>query len=1381
MFDSTDTTFYNLPFKLDYKYIKTTEEAFKTFEYFDKFNAIGIDTETTGLNPFEDKIVLLQLALPNGRVFVYDFRYIPGELFKVILEDDRFLHIFQNVVFDYKMLKSNYGIKTKRIYDTMIAERCITLGLNSPANLKYLVYKYLNYQIEKDVAKGFCGIGNKELTNRQIQYAAHDAMCLFGIVKAQTPTISSQGLNRVCKLEFEFAPCMADMELAGVLLDKDGWKALIEDSETKLKQLTSDILPMLARGINQQGLFGVPAINLASNAQVLSCLRNLGLQLEDTAVGSLTKVKKAHEAIPMLLQYRQLEKLLSSFGETILKKINPITGRLHPSYRQMVRTGRLSCSNPNLQQMPGQTSFRSCFIAKPGYDMVTSDMSQAELRILACLSKDPIFIEAYRQGKDLHTVTACDVYGLTEEEVVTDKKLPDDDPNKKNYRLHTKSLNFGLCICNHSTIFTNKGIKEIKNSSINDVIAHDMGKDRIIDKQYKGKKEVFEIKTKYGYTLEVTEDHPIKVINIDGNYVDKALKDVNIDVDQACLKAGSNLFANEMYKFDKFSVKKNSNYKHLDLPKILDEDWAAFLGLFVAEGSTFTRKNREYPESIGASLSEKEPEMLKQTHTLLYKLFGDRLGVYKEKKDKTITYSITSVLLSGWVKSLFNLGNNKTLTIHIPDCIKRSPKNIQTSFIRWAWEGDGSIANNQNGVRIRYASTSYILVKDLQLLLLNMNIISSITYHYDKRYPGKKFYDLSIVSDNSRQLFMKQIGFVTNYKNNRCFSSISGIMPFYNINNQNNRLKSIKPCKTIKYLLSNDIKLNHVNNTHLKNFSKYDDFFKFIYDNNIITLPIVSIKSKGIKAVYDISVENRELFLANGFIIHNCYGMSKYGLAERLDISEDKAEEFINDYFRAYPRVKSYLDGAAEMAINKGYSVTVSGRRRYYNFPGSEVNSDERKNILNHIKRCGKNSPIQGCLVANTNVFGAGFIGDNVGKQRILSCGKDGSIVAVGKYSGKQKVYKLTTDMGFTLTGTFNHPIVVKNGRYDSNPMCALGETLGKSVRMYTGKHEGFPVSIGEAIGRFKVITKNSYITKELGFILGCLYDSGYFESRQKLFYIKNKVITKTLVDACAKYFRSFGNLSKNSSIKFVNKGSKIFINFNENVKRLLYYMLYNKTGKIGYMETILNSPVEIREAFVSGFLGCRSRVSEDKQDLFILCSNDTVAFTIQQLLLSVGVMSFKEKGVNGDYQLSIVNDFVTNAGSFIDGFGLGLNAYITMPESEFYDVVKSIDYIGIEDTYDFVSGDEPHMYIANGFKVSNSNADVLKQSIINLSNNIIKDGYDANIVLNVHDEIVVETKKDQSQDMAKTLSKSIIDAWDSFFTDVHMIAESSINSYWNK
>lgn len=446
MFNNTDTSFYNLPFKMDYEYIKTAEEAFNTFSYFDNFNSIAIDTETTGLDPYLSEVILLQLALPDGKVFVYDLRYIPGELFAVLLEDERFLHILQNANFDYKMMKANYGISISRMYDTMIAERCINLGLlNSSAGLGHLIYKYLNYTVDKSIGVEFTeGVKDAPLTRKQIQYAAHDAMCLFGIVKQQSKVITGQRLNRVCKLEFDFIPHLADMELNGVLLDQDKWRMIIKQTTIELKELVKEITPLLSQGISQQGLFGVPQINLASTAKLLICLNKLGLELENTSVASLTMVEHKHSVVTSLLKYRQLEKLLSSFGESILEKIHPETGRLHSRYNQMVSTGRLSCKKPNLQQIPGTSAFRSCFVAKPGYKLITSDMSQAELRIIACYSKDPVFLETYRTGGDLHTATACGVYGLTKEEVIADKNLPDDDPNKKNYRKNTKSVNFGL-------------------------------------------------------------------------------------------------------------------------------------------------------------------------------------------------------------------------------------------------------------------------------------------------------------------------------------------------------------------------------------------------------------------------------------------------------------------------------------------------------------------------------------------------------------------------------------------------------------------------------------------------------------------------------------------------------------------------------------------------------------------------------------------------------------------------------------------------------------------------------------------------------------------------------------------------------------------------
>jgi len=128
----------------------------------------------------------------------------------------------------------------------------------------------------------------------------------------------------------------------------------------------------------------------------------------------------------------------------LISKIHPKTGRLHTDFNQMVSTGRLSSSNPNLQNIPNEQEYRSCFVAAQGHKLITDDMSQAELRILAEYSKDPAFLEAYATGQDLHVRTACDMFGITPEEVARDKKLPDGDPNKKGYRTATKTINFGL-------------------------------------------------------------------------------------------------------------------------------------------------------------------------------------------------------------------------------------------------------------------------------------------------------------------------------------------------------------------------------------------------------------------------------------------------------------------------------------------------------------------------------------------------------------------------------------------------------------------------------------------------------------------------------------------------------------------------------------------------------------------------------------------------------------------------------------------------------------------------------------------------------------------------------------------------------------------------
>ena len=225
---------------------------------------------------------------------------------------------------------------------------------------------------------------------------------------------------------------MCEMELNGITVDTERWRAIMGFVEDDRLAALAEVHRLLATTASKPTLFGIPSVNIDSNKQLLRALYEHGLDLKDTGEATLKKYKDV-PVIAALLKYRKVNKLISTYGETLLAKINPATGRLHTSFRQMVSTGRMSSSNPNLQNIPKKQLFRSCFIAKPGYKLITADMSGAELRILGNLSEDPVFMECFQQGLDLHSRSASEVFKVAIEDV--DKPM----------RNSCKALSFGLC------------------------------------------------------------------------------------------------------------------------------------------------------------------------------------------------------------------------------------------------------------------------------------------------------------------------------------------------------------------------------------------------------------------------------------------------------------------------------------------------------------------------------------------------------------------------------------------------------------------------------------------------------------------------------------------------------------------------------------------------------------------------------------------------------------------------------------------------------------------------------------------------------------------------------------------------------------------------
>lgn len=423
--------------KPNYDYITSEQEARAALSEIANHKIIEVDTETTALDPYEAKVPLIQIGIPN-KAFVFDIRHdtehsdISLALFEPLLTDHNILKLIQNAVFDMKMIKHHGGYYVENVYDTMLVEQLFNLGVSARgARLDDMMYKYLGITMDKEPALTFSDYG-QTYKPFQIEYAANDVVGLNMIRRMQIPRIQQEGFENVCRLEFEFTKPMCEMELNGITFDVDKHRVILSDIEEQRQKYGATIKDMLNAVENQTTLFGVSLVNIDSNQQLLKALNKYGLGLESTDVNVLAK-HKGMPVVDALLDYRKAQKFISTYGETLIDKISQITGRLHTRFRQMVSTGRMSSAAPNLQNIPKKQIYRSCYIAKEGCLLVTADMSGAELRILGNLSADPIFVESYAKGIDIHTRTASEIFGIPMDQV------------KQKDRNAAKAINFGLC------------------------------------------------------------------------------------------------------------------------------------------------------------------------------------------------------------------------------------------------------------------------------------------------------------------------------------------------------------------------------------------------------------------------------------------------------------------------------------------------------------------------------------------------------------------------------------------------------------------------------------------------------------------------------------------------------------------------------------------------------------------------------------------------------------------------------------------------------------------------------------------------------------------------------------------------------------------------
>lgn len=409
-------------------------------------SAFAFDTETTGIDAMQSELVGMSFAMQAHEAY-----YVPVpanrtdaeavvEIFRSALENDRIEKIGQNIKYDYIIMR-NYGVTLRgKMFDTMIAH--YLLQPEQRHNMDYLAEVYLQYRtITIDELIGSKSKG--QISMRQVpipdvcEYAAEDADVTWQLQEVLRKELEQEEMTMLFdEIEMPLVRVLAEMEIAGVQVDTEAIKSSAQSLEDRINALEAEIFDLAGMTFNIASPRQVGEV-LFEHLKIDSKARKTKTGQYSTSEEVLEHLRPNHPIVGKILDMRGLRKLLNTYVNALPDLINPRTGKIHTSFNQTVTaTGRLSSSNPNLQNIPIRDTegreIRRAFVASPGCKFFSADYSQIELRIMAHMSGDSNMIEAFNSGADIHTATAARIYKVPMEEVTNDM------------RRKAKTANFGI-------------------------------------------------------------------------------------------------------------------------------------------------------------------------------------------------------------------------------------------------------------------------------------------------------------------------------------------------------------------------------------------------------------------------------------------------------------------------------------------------------------------------------------------------------------------------------------------------------------------------------------------------------------------------------------------------------------------------------------------------------------------------------------------------------------------------------------------------------------------------------------------------------------------------------------------------------------------------
>ena len=438
--------------KKKYRPVFNIDELNELVAYLEASGLFALDTETTSKNPMAADLVGLSFSVRADEAFyipcAHEYKDAPKQLkrdevlkrLKPVLENHKIKKIGQNIKYDWIVL-SRHGINLSGvIFDTMLASYLINPSKRAhnldQIALDFLDHKTISYKEVAGKGKNVCCFSEVPL-EKAVPYACEDADITLMAYNVLMPMLKNMDLEELFeKVEMPLAPVLMKMEMTGINIDREKLTVLSKSFEHQLEQLESSIYSIAGE-----------EFNIRSSQQLGKILfEKLELPVQkktkkktgySTDVNVLEVLAEHHELPVLILRHRTLAKLKSTYADALIDLINPETGRIHTSYNQTVTaTGRLSSSEPNLQNIPVRTDegreIRRAFIPRKGWHLLAADYSQIELRILAHYSNDKILIKAFKEDEDIHTRTATEVFQVFPSLINSD------------LRQQAKVINFGI-------------------------------------------------------------------------------------------------------------------------------------------------------------------------------------------------------------------------------------------------------------------------------------------------------------------------------------------------------------------------------------------------------------------------------------------------------------------------------------------------------------------------------------------------------------------------------------------------------------------------------------------------------------------------------------------------------------------------------------------------------------------------------------------------------------------------------------------------------------------------------------------------------------------------------------------------------------------------